>query len=153
MKFLFLLLLAVGSGGGIYAFLSSYNQKVSALRMDLMLSKQQILQLQNKFKTLETRSSDLTIEFLNTNDTSGIIMANTPVYLSPEKNSPTLQKVSSTIEVTILDKASINNSLWYYVSLPIDSNINSKGWVRCDDFSDIFTSPLTTSDATEKSEE
>lgn len=153
MKFLFLLLLAVGSGGGIYAFLSSYNQKVSALRMDLMLSKQQILQLQNKFKTLETRSSDFTIEFLNTNDTSGIIMANTPVYLSPEKNSPTLQKVSSTIEVTILDKASINNSLWYYVSLPIDSNINSKGWVRCDDFSDIFTSSLTASETTEKSEE
>lgn len=152
MKFLILLLLAVGSGGGIYAFLSSYNQKVSALRMDLMLSKQQISQLQNKFNTLETRSSDFTIEFLNTQDTSGIIQSDTMVYLSPEKNSPALQKASSSMEVTILDKASINNSLWYYVSLPIDSNINNKGWVKCDDFSDIFTAPLTASDTSENDE-
>ena len=134
MKLLFFLLLLLGSGGGIYALLASSNQNISALRMDLMLSKQQLVQLQNKYRTLNSEKTNFNIEFLAPEYKSGVLPKNTSLYLYPEKNSPLLQKISSNMQVNILDCAVISSSKWYYVSLLIDSNINCNGWVNSDDF-------------------
>lgn len=151
MKLLFFLLLLLGSGGGIYALLASSNQKISALRMDLMLSKQQLVQLQNKCRTLNNETSDFKIEFLTPEYTSGTIPSNTSLYLYPEKNSPILQRISTKMEVNILDSAVIDTAKWYYISLPIDSNINCNGWINSDKFLTLENSSQINTENTEPS--
>lgn len=152
MKLLFFLLILLGSGGGIYAVLSSTNQKVSALKMDLMLSKQQLVQLQNKCRTLNTEKTNFNIEFITPEYKSGVLPKNTSLYLYPEKSSPVLQKTSSNMQVEILDCA-VTSSKWYYISLPIDSNINCNGWVISDDFLTLETYSRINSEINENQED
>ena len=42
------------------------------------------------------------------------------------------------MEVKILDSAMVDNLLWFYVKLPIDSNTNCKGWLSENDLSAVF---------------
>ena len=41
------------------------------------------------------------------------------------------------MEVKILDSAIVNNETWFYVSLPIDTPYNCRGWINKNDFSFI----------------
>ena len=46
------------------------------------------------------------------------------------------------MQVGILEKVNTNDSTWYYVALPLDNNINSRGWVEEPAFSEISNSPI-----------
>ena len=41
------------------------------------------------------------------------------------------------MEVKILDSAIINNKTWFYVSLPIDTPYNCRGWINKCTFNSI----------------
>jgi hypothetical protein len=55
--------------------------------------------------------------------------------IAPIESSNLLQTTQVKMEVKILDKAEVLRDTWFYVALPIDSNINSRGWVKQSDFS------------------
>lgn len=63
---------------------------------------------------------------------------NTTVFLAPILDSPKIRVLDIKMEVKILDSAIINNKTWFYVSLPIDSTYNCRGWINKDDFSFIY---------------
>ena len=137
MKLLFLLAVLLGSGCGVYALLSSYNGKISSLKMDLMLTKKQLAAIQSQYKKMKTSKNNISIEFLDTDEGLGIINPNTPLYISPDKNSSILYKSKKELNVIILDKVSVDNVIWYYSALPIETNVNCKGWILYSDFSKI----------------
>lgn len=134
MKLLFLLIVLLGSGGGVYALLSSYNQKISSLKMDLMLTKKQLFTIQSQYKAIKNPKNNITLKFLDTDEGLGTLRSNTPLYISPDKNSSILYKNEKELNVVILDKVSVDNVIWYYSALPIETNVNCKGWILYSDF-------------------
>ena len=42
------------------------------------------------------------------------------------------------MEVYIIDEVKNNQTYWYYVSLPLDSNINSRGWICEEEFLTLY---------------
>ncbi|GAA0078938.1 hypothetical protein UT300005_33170 [Clostridium sp. CTA-5] len=129
MKFILFLLFILLMGGGVFFLISSYEQKLSNLHHQLVISKNQLSKLQKEYKNLTSFKKDFSIKFLNVDKHSGIVAKDSLLYLSPTNLSPTLQKLNIAMEVCILDKVVYDNDVWYYVALPIDSNINSRGWV------------------------
>lgn len=129
MKFILFLLFILLAGGGVFFLISSYEQKLSNLHHQLVVSKNQLSKLQKEYKNLNSFKKDFSIKFLNVDKHSGIIAKDSLLYLSPTNLSPILQKLNIAMEVCILDKVLYDNNVWYYVALPIDSNINSRGWV------------------------
>lgn len=111
----------------------------------LIVSKQQYLSLTKQYKNLrekylkEYKSSNNIFVKYNTPTTSAAITnANVSIYLAPLENCPIINTLNDKVQVTILDEAETNTEIWYYVSLPINTNVNSKGWIKKCDFSLIL---------------
>ena len=51
--------------------------------------------------------------------------------------SPKVKVLDIKMEVKILDSAIIDDETWFYISLPIDSAYNCRGWINKNDFSYI----------------
>lgn len=140
MKFLFFLILILVIGGSIFFLITRYEQKISSLHMENVLLKKQFSKIQEQYKKLDTLKNKCTIKFLNIDNRYGIIQKGSLVYLSPYTDSCVLQKLSIAMEVGILEKALVDNIVWYYVSLPIESNINCRGWIDESYFSSLSSS-------------
>lgn len=141
MKFLFfLILLILLVGGGFIAFYK-FQENMTSILKDNHLLKSQLSILRNKYnKLLESRKNYL-LEFLTVDNQYGLLPMNTNTYLFPDKNAPVLKTLDIGMQAGILEKVVIDDSIWYYVALPLDSNINSRGWVTEDSFSNIASSP------------
>lgn len=141
MKFLFFLIfiLLIGGGGGFF-FVLKYQKKIASLSMETMLLKKQLSKLQTNYKKFDNLNNNFTIKFLNIDNYYGIIPKNSKVYLFPNDSSPTLNNITIAMEVGILEKALVDNSIWYYVALPIESDINCRGWIRESLFSSLSSS-------------
>ncbi|MBW6411476.1 hypothetical protein KYD98_15415 [Clostridium sp. YB-6] len=129
MNFILFLLFILLVGGGMFFLISSYEQKLSNLHHQLVVSKNQLSKLQKEYKDLTSFKKDFSIKFINVDKHSGIVAKDSLLYLSPTNLSPILQKLNIAMEVRILDKVLYDNDVWYYVALPIDTDINSRGWV------------------------
>ena len=129
MKFLLFLIFTFGIAGGGYFLISRYEQKISILHMDNMLLKKQLSKIQNQYKKLDNLKNKCTIQFLTLDNHCGIIPKGALLYLSPYVDSCVLQTISIAMEVGILEKVIVDNIVWYYVALPIESNINCRGWI------------------------
>lgn len=142
MKFLFFLIFILGIAGGGYFGISNYEQKISTLNMDKMLLKKQLSKLQDQYKKLDTIKNKCTIQFLNLDNHYGIIPKGSLIYLSPYVDSCVLQTISIAMEVGILEKAIVDNIVWYYIALPIETNINCRGWIDESSFSNLSPSKI-----------
>lgn len=142
MKFLFFLIFILGIAGGGYFGISNYEQKISTLNMDKMLLKKQLSKLQDQYKKLDTIKNKCNIQFLNLDNHYGIIPKGSLIYLSPYVDSCVLQTISIAMEVGILEKAIVDNIVWYYIALPIETNINCRGWIDESSFSNLSPSKI-----------
>lgn len=142
MKFLFFLIFILGIAGGGYFGISNYEQKISTLNMDKMLLKKQLSKLQDQYKKLDIIKNKCTIQFLNLDNHYGIIPKGSLIYLSPYVDSCVLQTISIAMEVGILEKAIVDNIVWYYIALPIETNINCRGWIDESSFSNLSPSKI-----------
>lgn len=141
MKFLFfLILLILLVGGGFIAFYKFQENMTSILR-DNHLLKSQLSILRDKYNELLESRKNYLLEFLTVDNQYGLLPMNTNTYLFPDKNAPVLKTLDIGMQAGILEKVVIDDSIWYYVALPLDSNINSRGWVTEDSFSNIASSP------------
>lgn len=112
------------------------NKKILLLKQQLLLSNNQINKLKNKLSEISIK--DIKLTFVTPDNIKGILKENTNVLLCPIKNSFVLHKTNIKMEVYIIDMVMYKNSTWYYVSLPLDKNINSRGWVNKSDFSIFY---------------
>ena len=131
--FIFLILLL------IIAFMYFYYEK------KLTIAKNRILRTSNQFKNIRneyisalTKNQNINVQFLTPTASKAITNNNTTVFLAPILDSPKIRVLDIKMEVKILDSAIINNKTWFYVSLPIDSTYNCRGWINKDDFSFIY---------------
>lgn len=130
----FLILILLGLGTGFF-FINQYEKTISSLRLNLVMTKKQLDAL---IKQQKPGDKNFLIEFLDIDSTYGILTESSCIYLSPELDSPSLYMNSESLKVDIIDKALIDNTIWYYVKLPINSSINSKGWAISSSFSNLY---------------
>lgn len=132
---LFIILIAT-----IFFIIVYYDKKHSILKHQLMVSNNYNRILKDKLSKYGINKSDIKVEFSIPSKLLGIIIEETSIFLCPIENTFLMHRTNIKMEVTILDQCRINNSIWFYVSLPTDSTINCRGWVKSIDFI-MFSDP------------
>lgn len=138
MKILLFLLFIIFTFGAVFFLVYNYENKISLIKKQLIASQKQFLTLKSKYNELNTLQNTPSIIFLDLTELKGLLTKDSIVYLYPNELAPTLQVLYMSMEVSILDKSLFNETIWYYVSLPLDTNINSRGWVKETSFSAFF---------------
>lgn len=141
MKFLFFLILLIIIGGGGFIVFYKFQENMTSILRENHLLKNQLSTVRNKYNQLLDSQKNYLLEFLTVDNLYGLLPQKTNIYLYPDKNAPILKILDIGMQVGILEKVTVNNSTWYYVALPIDNNINSRGWVPDDSFSNLSSSP------------
>lgn len=140
MIIIFLVLVSLGTA----AFIFINNKKLLLLKQQLLLVNNQNNNLKNKLSKF-TSSKNLKFKFFTPNNTGGILKENTSVYISPIESSVLIHKLNIKMEVYIIDMVENSKIVWYYVALPLDSNINSRGWVKKSDFTIFYNNSQSVS--------
>lgn len=135
MKYILFLVLIVAL---IFTILY-YDKKEAMLKHQLLATQNYNKNLKEQLKKYGKISDDIEIKFSIPSVTLGIIKEYSNVLLCPLDSSIIVCKQPIKMEVEIIDKAEISNTSWYYVSLPIDSNINCRGWVKEENFITPFS--------------
>ena len=120
----------------ILIFIIYTNKKIVTLKEKLIASNRQVNALKSKLAPINTISVHLT--FLPTSAKGGIIKENSHLRLAPYRDSHLLHKNKIKMEVYIIDELKNNQTYWYYVSLPLDSNVNSHGWICGEEFLSLY---------------
>lgn len=117
-----------------------YERKLFSCRKQLLIANNQINSLRQRVPKTNPhkKNKKFEIKFSAPNSNMGIINENSNIYISPLKSSELVQHIDIKMEVKILDKAELNSEHWYYISLPMDSNINSRGWIPQRSFSYFY---------------
>lgn len=143
MKFIIFFISSFSLIGGYFYF----DYKLSLARKQQMIASNQYTALRENYKKLVRSKSttniknnnNINVKFLTPTSKAGITNTNISLYLAPLYDSPIIKNINIRMEASILDSAQIDNEIWFYVTLPIDSNINSRGWLNKNDFSTIYS--------------
>lgn len=119
----------------IFSVIFYYSKEQSILRHKLLVVNSQNTSLRSELAKYKKSKEPIKIKFSIPNNPMGIIKENSNILIAPIENSALLHKNKIKMEVRILDKAQIKNQSWYYISLPVDDDINSRGWIQQKDFS------------------
>lgn len=131
MKYIIFLILLIALIITIFYF----DRKQSILKHQLLVANSQNNNLRSKLSKFTRTKESIQIKYLIPTDYTGLLKEKSNVLIAPIESSNLLQTTQVKMEVKILDKAEILRDTWFYVALPIDSNINSRGWVKQSDFS------------------
>lgn len=125
---MFILLFIVAVGALFYSFYY-FSNKISIQKNQLVALKKQCSKLKHLVKNNNPYPNKVTIYYKKPTNSTGKIKCCTTLKLSPLDYSPSICKLDKDTLIDILDSAEINNKLWYEISIPNKSNINSKGWI------------------------
>lgn len=132
MKYIIFLILLIALISTVFYF----DRKQAILKHQLLVANNQNSSLRSKLSKLSKSTTDsIKIKFSVPTNYIGLLKENSKVLIAPIENSTVLQKTQIKMEVKILDRAEVLRETWFYVALPIDSNINSRGWVKQSNFS------------------
>lgn len=115
-----------------------YEKKLTIAKNRILRTSNQFNNIRNEYRSALTKNQNINVQFLTPPVSKAITNNNTTVFLAPILDSPKIRVLDIKMEVKILDSAIINNKTWFYVSLPIDSTYNCRGWINKDDFSFIY---------------
>ena len=115
-----------------------YEKKLTIAKNRILRTSNQFNNIRNEYRSALTKNQNINVQFLTPPVSKAITNNNTTVCLAPILDSPKIRVLDIKMEVKILDSAIINNKTWFYVSLPIDSTYNCRGWINKDDFSFIY---------------
>ncbi|MGL5352883.1 MAG: hypothetical protein ACRDA5_06095 [Clostridium sp.] len=143
MKYAVLLISLFGIAGGYYYF----DYQLSIARKQQMIASNQYTALRENYKNFIrtkpepniSRNTSISIKFITPVSKAGITNSNISLYIAPLYDSPVIKDINIRMETKILDSAIINNETWFYVALPLDTNLNSRGWINKKDFSTIYS--------------
>lgn len=128
-------IILIAAIAGIYLY---YDQQLAKVKKQLMITSNQLRKNKTQYRALTPINKPLNIKFISPSSQIGITNTGAKLYLAPTLDSPKLNTLSIKMEVKILDSAIVDSLLWFYVNLPIDSDINCRGWISKNDFSTIF---------------
>ena len=112
-----------------------YEKKLTIAKKRILRTSNQFNNIRNEYRSALTKNQNINVQFLTPTVKRAITNNNVTVFLAPIIDSPKIRVLDIKMEVKILDKAEVLRDTWFYVALPIDSNINSRGWVKQSDFS------------------
>lgn len=115
-----------------------FNEKILNLRQQYISLNRQYVNLREKYFKEYGATNNVSVTYNSIKDFKAVTNPNINVYLSPLVTCPIINTITDKTKVSILDEAECNNEVWYYVSLPLTSNVNSKGWIKKSDFSTIL---------------
>jgi len=134
MKYiLFIILIAT-----IFFIIVFYDKKQSILKHQLVVTNNYNRRLKENLSRYTSNTRNPKVEFSTPSRLLGIIKEETSIFLCPIENTLLMHKTNIKMEVNILDQCRINNSIWFYVTLPLDSNINCRGWVQSINFTMFY---------------
>lgn len=138
----FLFLILISAIVVVYLY---FDQKLAKTRKQLMITSNQLRNLKAQYKS--SLAKTVNIQYIIPSSQTGITNNGAELFSAPTLDSPKLNKLTIKMEVKILDSAIVDNSTWFYVAIPIDSNINCRGWINKKDFSSLYSSSndITTS--------
>ncbi|GIM30582.1 hypothetical protein CPJCM30710_32480 [Clostridium polyendosporum] len=116
-----------------------FDKKLTAIKHQLFFINKQYKALKNKYSAKYKSSPNVYVKYSIPSCSSGVTQSNAILFLAPIATSPVINNINEKLQVTILDEAEINNEKWFFVSLPLSTNVNSKGWIKKTDFSLIFS--------------
>ena len=134
MQFVIFIIL-IAAIAGIYLY---YDQQLAKVKKQLMITSNQLRKNKTQYRALTPINKPLNIKFISPSSQIGITNTGAKLYLAPTLDSPKLNTLSIKMEVKILDSAIVDSLLWFYVNLPIDSDINWRGWILKNDVSTIL---------------
>lgn len=118
-----------------------YENKLNYSKRQLIVATRQVEDLRFRVSSsVQRQNTKLLVKYLIPSNRMGLTNNSSTLFIAPLNDSPILQKFSVKMEVSILDKADINNESWFYVEVPSDNNINCRGWVKQKDFSLFYDS-------------
>ena len=121
-----------------------YEKKLTIAKKRILRTSNQFNNIRNEYRNALIKNQNIDIQFLTPTAKAAITNANTTVFLAPLTDSPKVKVLNIKMEVKILDSAIINDTTWFYVNLPIDSNYNCRGWITKDDLSFIYQQSQST---------
>ena len=134
MQYIIIILLIVA----IVIMYFYYEKKLTIAKKRILRTSNQFNNIRNEYRSALTKNQNINVQFLTPTASKAITNNNTTVFLAPILDSPKIRVLDIKMEVKILDSAIINNKTWFYVSLPIDSTYNCRGWINKDDFPFIY---------------
>ena len=130
MKFILLLIIASIAIYIIYIYFSNQQAK---LKHKLVVIAQHNETL--KKELCMNKAANLSAKFPTPLNNSGILNEGVNIYIAPLNNSSVINKNKVKTQVDILDECTLSDITWFYISLPLESDVNCHGWVKKNDFS------------------
>ncbi len=124
----------------IVAMYFYYENKIFRLKKQLSLTSTQFRNIRSEYRHSLSKKDGVKINFITPNIKTAITSTSGDVFLAPMYDSIKLNSFNVRMEVVILDSVQINNEIWYYVSLPIDTTFNCRGWINKKNFSFTYSS-------------
>lgn len=116
-----------------------YEKKLTIAKNRILRTSSQFNNIRNEYRNSIAKTKDLNVKFVQPSITTAIANNKSTIFLAPTTDSPQLKTLDIKMEVKILDSAIIDNRTWFYVSLPVDTLYNCRGWINEDDFSLVYS--------------
>lgn len=129
MKFILLLLLAAIA---IYILYLYFSNEKTKLKHKLILLTRYNEKLKKELSI--NKGKNISAKFTSPQNTLGILDENIDIHIAPLDNSSIINSTDAKMQVNILDECTIYDVTWFYINLPLNSNINCRGWVKKNDF-------------------
>lgn len=107
-----------------------FSNAQAALKKQILLISHENINLRNNIAQLKNENKNIVINYVNPNCKKGVVSKISKVYCAPIESSPLMDIMEQDTTVTVLDCALVEDSMWYYIMLQKQDNINSKGWTK-----------------------
>lgn len=116
-----------------------YEKKLTIAKNRILRTSSQFNNIRNEYRNSISKTKYLNVKFVQPSITTAIANNKSTIFLAPTTDSPQLKTLDIKMEVKILDSAIIDNRTWFYVSLPVDTLYNCRGWINENDFSLVYS--------------
>ena len=116
-----------------------YEKKLTIAKNRILRTSSQFNNIRNEYRNSISKTKNLNVKFVQPSITTAIANNKSTIFLAPTTDSPQLKTLDIKMEVKILDSAIIDNRTWFYVSLPVDTLYNCRGWINENDFSLVYS--------------
>ena len=130
MKFILLLIIASIAIYIIYIYFSNQEAKLKHKIIVLAQHNEAL-----KKELCMNKVTNICAKFSTPLNNSGILNECVNIYIAPLTNSSIINKNKVKTQVDILDECTLSDITWFYIRLPLESDINCHGWVKKNDFS------------------
>lgn len=115
--------------------LYSFDNKLKSQRKKLNILTSQYNSLKKSTLFEKSLFKNIKLQYSKSPYTYGITSKNIKVNYLPIDGFKILTEIKDPLELSILEQCINDSETWFYVDLKMQNNINSRGWIKKNDFS------------------